>query len=34
MKKNLPILIARAALLLLGVTRYEDFVDAYNITSF
>jgi galactofuranose transport system permease protein len=34
MKKNLPILIALAALLVLGVTRYEHFADAYNITSF
>ncbi len=34
MKKNLPILIALAALLVLGVMRYEHFADAYNITSF
>ena len=34
MKKNLPILIALAALLVLGVTRYEHFASAYNITSF
>ncbi|MDR5753261.1 MULTISPECIES: ABC transporter permease [unclassified Caballeronia] len=34
MKKNLPILIALVALLVLGVTRYEHFASAYNITSF
>jgi ribose transport system permease protein len=34
MKKNLPILIALVALLLLGVTRYEHFLSAYNVTSF
>ncbi|WP_321800297.1 ABC transporter permease [Caballeronia sp. J97] len=34
MKKNLPVLIALVALLVLGVTRYEHFADAYNITSF
>jgi ribose transport system permease protein len=34
MKKNLPILIALAALLVLGLTRYEHFASAYNITSF
>lgn len=34
MKKNLPILIALAALLLLGVIRYDHFASAYNIFSF
>jgi len=34
MKKNLPILIALAALLVLGVVRYEHFASAYNGTSF
>jgi ribose transport system permease protein len=34
MKKNLPILIALAALLVLGVVRYEHFASAYNVTSF
>ena len=34
MKKNLPILLALAALLLLGVLRYDHFASAYNITSF
>jgi ribose transport system permease protein len=34
MKKNLPILIALVALLVLGVVRYEHFASAYNITSF
>ncbi|SAL44169.1 ribose ABC transporter permease [Caballeronia peredens] len=34
MKKNLPILIALVALLVLGVTRYEHFLSAYNVTSF
>jgi galactofuranose transport system permease protein len=34
MRKNLPILIALAVLLVLGVTRYEHFADAYNINSF
>jgi len=34
MKKNLPILLALAALLLLGVLRYDHFASAYNINSF
>ncbi|SAK50402.1 ribose ABC transporter permease [Caballeronia fortuita] len=34
MKKNLPILVALVALLVLGVTRYEHFLSAYNVTSF
>ncbi|WP_248324634.1 MULTISPECIES: ABC transporter permease [unclassified Caballeronia] len=34
MKKNLPILIALVALLVLGVVRYEHFASAYNVTSF
>ncbi|WP_250527639.1 ABC transporter permease [Caballeronia sp. GAWG2-1] len=34
MKKNLPILIALAALLVLGVVRYEHFASEYNVTSF
>ncbi len=34
MKKNLPILLALAALLVFGVTRYDHFASAYNITSF
>jgi galactofuranose transport system permease protein len=34
MKKNLPILLALAALLALGVLRYDHFASAYNITSF
>jgi ribose transport system permease protein len=34
MKKNLPILLALAALLVLGVLRYDHFASAYNITSF
>jgi len=34
MKKNLPILLALAALLVLGVLRYDHFASAYNINSF
>jgi galactofuranose transport system permease protein len=34
MKKNLPILLALAGLLLLGVVRYDHFASAYNIFSF
>jgi ribose transport system permease protein len=34
MKKNLPILIALAALLIFGAVRYDHFISAYNITSF
>ncbi len=34
MRKNLPILLALAALLLLGVLRYDHFASAYNINSF
>lgn len=34
MKKNLPILLALAVLLLLGVLRYDHFASAYNINSF
>ncbi|HEV7831991.1 MAG TPA: ABC transporter permease, partial [Caballeronia sp.] len=34
MKKNRPILLALAALLLLGVLRYDHFASAYNINSF
>jgi len=34
MKKNLPILLALAALLLLGVLRYDHFASAYNVNSF
>jgi ribose/xylose/arabinose/galactoside ABC-type transport system permease subunit len=34
MKKNFPILLALAALLLLGVLRYDHFASAYNINSF
>src|ERR1700712_5949518 len=34
MKKNLPILLALAALLVFGVIRYDHFASAYNITSF
>jgi ribose/xylose/arabinose/galactoside ABC-type transport system permease subunit len=33
-KKNLPILLALAALLVLGVLRYDHFASAYNINSF
>ena len=34
MKKNFPILLALAALLVLGVLRYDHFASAYNINSF
>ena len=34
MKKNLPILLALAALVVFGLVRYEHFGSAYNITSF
>jgi ribose/xylose/arabinose/galactoside ABC-type transport system permease subunit len=34
MKKNLPILIALAALLIFGAVRYDHFISVYNITSF
>ncbi|WP_345812517.1 ABC transporter permease [Paraburkholderia sp. PREW-6R] len=34
MKKNLPILLALAALIVFGLVRYEHFGSAYNITSF
>ena len=34
MKKNLPILLALVALLVLGLVRYEHFASSYNITSF
>src|SRR5580698_4460904 len=34
MKKNLPILIALAALLIFGAVRYDHFISAYNISSF
>ena len=34
MKKNLPILLALVALLVLGVLRYDHFASAYNINSF
>ncbi|MDR5740772.1 ABC transporter permease [Caballeronia sp. LZ016] len=34
MKKNLPILIALVALVVLGLVRYEHFASAYNVTSF
>ncbi len=34
MKKNLPLLLALAALLLLGVLRYEHFASAYNANAF
>jgi ribose transport system permease protein len=34
MKKNLPILIALGALIVLGLVRYEHFASEYNITSF
>jgi ribose transport system permease protein len=33
MKKNLPILIALAALVVFGVVRYPDFASAYNLTT-
>ena len=34
MKKNLPILLALVALVVLGLVRYEHFGSAYNINSF
>ena len=34
MKKNLPILLALVALIVLGLVRYDHFGSAYNITSF
>ncbi len=34
MKKNLPILLALVALVVLGLVRYDHFGSAYNITSF
>ncbi|MEM5438049.1 ABC transporter permease [Paraburkholderia diazotrophica] len=34
MKKNLPILIALGALIVLGLVRYEHFASEYNIMSF
>jgi galactofuranose transport system permease protein len=34
MKKNLPILLALVALIVLGVLRYDHFASAYNINSF
>ncbi|RAS27908.1 ABC transporter permease [Paraburkholderia bryophila] len=34
MKKNLPILLALAALVVFGLVRYDHFGSAYNITSF
>ncbi|MGA7780913.1 MAG: ABC transporter permease [Paraburkholderia sp.] len=34
MKKNLPILLALAALVVLGLVRYDHFGSAYNINSF
>jgi galactofuranose transport system permease protein len=34
MKKNLPILLALVALVVLGVVRYDHFASAYNINAF